>query len=31
MSTTIWILLGIGVAVVLWAITVYNGLVSTLR
>ena len=28
MSTTVWILLGIGVAVVLWAITVYNGLVA---
>ena len=28
MSTTIWIILGIIVVVVLWAITVYNGLVA---
>jgi LemA protein len=28
MSTTAWILLGVAVAVVLWAITVYNGLVA---
>jgi LemA protein len=28
MSTTAWILLGVAVAVVLWAVTIYNGLVA---